>query len=151
MNGLTIPRFLIYDIIKFENKDVGRESFFPVRLKCIEVEIIGEFCSQNFLIFNFVLFLSSGPRYEAMKRGLINKSTEPFSVRHKMFWEISQAGALLGPKFAQNLSHEPDGLIFQPGKEPYIAGRCDEVLKWKPGSLNSVDFKLKITEETGVG
>lgn len=43
VNGLTIPRFLIYDIIKFENKDVGRESFFPVRLKCIEVEIIGEF------------------------------------------------------------------------------------------------------------
>lgn len=35
--------------------------------------------------------------------------------------------------------------------KPYIAGRCDEVLKWKPHTHNSVDFKLKIVVEDGQG
>lgn len=52
-----------------------------------------------------------------MKRGIINRALEPFSVRDKEFWEITQAAALLSPKFAQKLTHEPDGLIFQPSAE----------------------------------
>lgn len=132
VNGQHIPRYLVYDVIKYENEDLGKQEFYPNRLKCIETEVVN-------------------PRYEAMKRGIINKQKEPFSVRNKMFWDLTQARALLGPKFAKTLSHEPDGLVFQPSKEPYVAGRCDEVLKWKPLNLNSVDFKLKITEESGVG
>lgn len=49
-----------------------------------------------------------------MKKGLINKQREPFSVRDKMFWEVQQARSLLGEKFRKSLCHEPDGLIFQP-------------------------------------
>ena len=58
---------------------------------------------------------------------------------------------LLSPAFTKKLSHEPDGLIFQPLKEPYVTGPCPEVLKWKPLELNSVDFKLQIGEESGEG
>ena len=42
-------------------------------------------------------------------------------------------------------------MIFQPGKDPYKAGRDDTVLKWKPASMNSVDFKLKVVKESGLG
>lgn len=56
----------------------------------------------------------SEPRHEAMRRGLIQKNREPFSVRPKCFWDVNQARALLAPKFAKSLAHEPDGLIFQP-------------------------------------
>lgn len=35
--------------------------------------------------------------------------------------------------------------------QPYIPGSCSEVLKWKPLSHNSVDFKLKIETEEGQG
>lgn len=35
--------------------------------------------------------------------------------------------------------------------QPYLAGRCDDVLKWKPSSMNSIDFKLKIVNEEGEG
>lgn len=35
--------------------------------------------------------------------------------------------------------------------QPYIAGQCPSVLKWKPASMNSVDFKLKVAMETGLG
>lgn len=132
VNGTDIPRFLIYDIIKFDGQDVGQLPFYPIRLHCIENEIIK-------------------PRILAMESGYINKSKEPFSIRKKEFWPITQAANLLGEKFASTLSHEPDGLIFQPSKEPYKSGSCEDVLKWKPVELNSVDFRLKIVKEEGMG
>lgn len=97
VNGESIPRYLAYDIIKFQSQDVGKVEF-PVRMSCIENEIIT-------------------PRNMAIQQGLINKTLEPFSVRKKDFWDISQAASLLGEKFASTLSHEPDGLIFQPSRE----------------------------------
>ncbi|PSN46300.1 mRNA-capping enzyme [Blattella germanica] len=132
VNGQDIPRYLAYDIIKFDGCDVGKTPFYPVRLSCIEKEIVQA-------------------RHLAMKEGLIDKASEPFSVRLKQFWEVTQANSLLGEKFSKMLSHEPDGLIFQPSKDPYVAGRCRQVLKWKPLSHNSVDFKLKIVTQEGQG
>ncbi|CAG9814037.1 unnamed protein product [Phaedon cochleariae] len=132
VNGEDIPRYLAYDIIIFEGQQVGKLPFHTTRLHCLENEIIK-------------------PRYFAMENGAINKSLEPFSIRKKDFWQITQAASLLGEKFAKTLSHEPDGLIFQPAKEPYKAGRCDDVLKWKPLNMNSVDFRLKIMKEEGEG
>ncbi|XP_072936769.1 mRNA-capping enzyme [Epargyreus clarus] len=131
-NGEGRPRFLVYDIIRFENMNVGKESFYPVRLQCIEKEIIN-------------------PRNRAIVNGVIKKEQEPFSVQLKQFWAASRARALLQDKFARTLTHEPDGLIFQPSKDPYKAGRCDHVLKWKPPCLNSVDFRLKIVREDRAG
>lgn len=124
VNGQAVPRYLIYDIIKFNAQPVG-DCDFNTRLQCIEREIIS-------------------PRHEKMKTGLIDKTQEPFSVRYKPFYYICTSRKLLEGRFAKELSHEMDGLIFQPtGK--YKPGRCDDILKWKPPSLNSVDFRLKIT------
>uniref|UniRef100_A0A8C6RTK9 mRNA-capping enzyme n=1 Tax=Nannospalax galili TaxID=1026970 RepID=A0A8C6RTK9_NANGA len=130
VNGQAVPRYLIYDIIKFNAQPVG-DCDFNTRLQCIEREIIS-------------------PRHEKMKNGLINKTQEPFSVRSKPFFDISISRKLLEGNFAKEVSHEMDGLIFQPiGK--YKPGRCDDILKWKPPSLNSVDFRLKITRMGGEG
>lgn len=101
VNGEDIPRYLIYDIIKFNGIDVGKCPFFPTRLECIQKEIIR-------------------PRHEAMKIGRIDRSQEPFSVRQKEFWDVTQTSNLLGEKFAKQLSHEPDGLIFQPSNDVNI-------------------------------
>ena len=35
--------------------------------------------------------------------------------------------------------------------QSYKPGRNDDMLKWKPSTLNSVDFKLKIQTQQGVG
>lgn len=70
----------------------------------------------------------------------------------------------------KGLSHENDGLIFSPATDvretftidiqkliyylsiqPYQPGRCYELLKWKPSDLNTVDFKLSITETRAEG
>lgn len=131
VNNEHVPRYLIYDIIKFEKMDVGGTDF-GTRLICIEKEIIG-------------------PREEAKRLGKIDRTSEPFSVRKKDFWDITASRSLLGEKFNQGLSHEVDGLIFQPVPDKYVSGRCDAILKWKPPTLNSVDFKLKIVIENKPG
>ncbi|KAL6257564.1 hypothetical protein P5V15_011138 [Pogonomyrmex californicus] len=127
-----IPRYLVYDVIMYDGQDVSKLPFHQDRYFIIEHKIIAG-------------------RQKAMKEGRLIKEREPFSVRLKYFWDVTQSKNLLGEKFAKQLSHEPDGLIFQPAKEKYCSGVSTEVLKWKPLSLNSVDFKLKIVTETGVG
>ncbi|XP_058795670.1 mRNA-capping enzyme isoform X3 [Phymastichus coffea] len=130
--GKKYPRYLAYDVIMYDGKDVSKLPFHPNRYNIIEREIIGG-------------------RVRAMKEGRIIREQEPFSIRLKQFWDVTQANNLLGEKFARQLTHEPDGLIFQPSKEPYKTNQCPDVLKWKPLSLNSVDFKLKIVVESGEG
>ncbi|TWW68736.1 mRNA-capping enzyme [Takifugu flavidus] len=68
VNGQPVPRYLIYDIIKFNGQPVGQCNF-NIRLLCIEKEIIT-------------------PRMEKMKSGQIDKTKEPFSIRHKSFFDI---------------------------------------------------------------
>ncbi|VVC93221.1 unnamed protein product [Leptidea sinapis] len=131
-HGENKHRFLCYDIIRFEDMNVGKEAFYPVRLTCLDKEIIR-------------------PRTRAIEEGLIKKEREPFRVVLKYFWDVTMTEQLLGEKFAKTLHHEPDGLIFQPSKEPYVPGPCEDVLKWKPGHMNSVDFLLKIAVESGPG
>ncbi|KAF7378830.1 mRNA-capping enzyme [Vespula maculifrons] len=130
--GKEYARYLAYDIVMYDGKDVAKLPFHPDRYEIIEREVIKS-------------------RHRALKEGRIRREQEPFSVRLKHFWDVTQAANLLSEKFAKNLSHEPDGLIFQPSKESYCPGPSPEVLKWKPISLNSVDFRLKIVTETGVG
>uniref|UniRef100_A0A8C5DSM7 mRNA-capping enzyme n=1 Tax=Gouania willdenowi TaxID=441366 RepID=A0A8C5DSM7_GOUWI len=130
VNGQPVPRYLIYDIIKYNGQPVG-QCDFNTRLVCMEREIIS-------------------PRMEKMKVGQIDKTKEPFSVRNKPFFELHATRKLLEDSFMSQVSHEVDGLIFQPCG-PYKAGRCDDILKWKPPNLNSVDFRLKITKMGGEG
>lgn len=126
-----VPRYLVYDIVKFEGIDVGG-THFDRRLLCIQREIIG-------------------PRHMKMQQGLLDKSKEPFSVRAKQFWDIQTARKLLDGKFANEVSHVVDGLIFQPVAGRYMHGRNNDILKWKPASVNSVDFKLMIYKENKTG
>ncbi|XP_077990812.1 mRNA-capping enzyme-like [Glandiceps talaboti] len=124
ISGQSVPRYLVYDILKFEGQPVG-DTDFERRLLCIHKEIIG-------------------PRHEHMKQGRIDRTKEPFSVRAKPFWDVTTATKIVDGRFAQECGHETDGLIFQPVPDRYEPGRCKHVLKWKPPTLNSVDFRLKI-------
>ena len=151
----TILRHITF--LDGKQQDVGNCDFVT-RLTAIEREIIG-------------------PRNKFIQQGLIDKEAEPFRVRLKQFWDISETHILLGPKFKKDLlGHEPDGLVFQPVDhvsdditkklntkdalraylydfffQKYECGRDDKILKWKPSSHNSVDFKLQIVREEGLG
>jgi len=60
-------------------------------------------------------------------------------VRH-LFAAHSEKSATAASQFIPRLSHEADGLIFQPIDDHYVPGTCDELLKWKFAELNTVDF-----------
>eukprot|EP00058_Branchiostoma_floridae_P002476 XP_002587964.1 hypothetical protein BRAFLDRAFT_87359 [Branchiostoma floridae] len=91
----------------YKGQPVG-ECDFSRRLLCIRKEI-------------------EETRDSQAQAGTLDKSREPFSVRHKPFWDIT-----MSPK-------------------KYVGGRCDDILKWKPPTLNTVDFKLQIRREGGEG
>ena len=97
-DGQNIPRYLVYDIVALNGYPIGTKPFFPTRYETIKKEI-------------------TEPRYEAMKIGLINRAKEPFSIRAKDFFTVKYAEKFLSEKFCKALSHEPDGLIFQPSRE----------------------------------
>ncbi|XP_037570170.1 mRNA-capping enzyme [Dermacentor silvarum] len=130
-NGRKVPRYLIYDIIRFQGEEVWGVDFCR-RLTCISRELYE-------------------PRKAAMQEGRINRDNEPFGVRHKQFWDAAVTYKLLSDKFAQSMPHELDGLIFQPKMDSYVCGRANDVLKWKPPHLNTIDFRLKITKDSGPG
>ncbi|XP_046973688.1 mRNA-capping enzyme-like [Vanessa cardui] len=132
VKGVAKVRYLCYDIIRFDNINVGKEPFYTVRLKCIDNEIIK-------------------PRERAIESGRIDKNSEPFRVGLKHFWDVTITKQLLEDKFIKTLTHEHDGLIFQPADDPYVAGTCQSVLKWKPSDMNSIDFKLKIVRDDRAG
>lgn len=128
---IKVPRLLIYDVIRIDGTDT-KDWNFRKRMDCIWKEIIA-------------------PRTKAMGTGRIRRDLEPISIRIKDFWPLEQVRKVFDPKFLNAVGHEIDGLIFQPVNESYRPGRLDTLLKWKPPSHNSIDFKLKIIREERPG
>lgn len=129
VHGKKRPRYLIYDIVCFPGTKIG-QCDFDQRFKCIKEQVID-------------------PRTEGFESRRIDPSRESFGIRRKDFWEIVGAKKILSPQF--KVGHETDGLIFQPVPDPYQPGTCETILKWKPHTLNSIDFRLKIFETNAPG
>jgi mRNA-capping enzyme len=122
-NGQKIPRYLIYDVITLNGVMVGKQNFDKrcAKIKSVIVEA----------------------RRRAKHANIIPREGEAFKVADKGFWFLHDAKKT----WALNVTHEKDGLIFQPLEPPYTGGTCREILKWKPPELNSIDFKMIIREE----
>ncbi|XP_046441142.1 mRNA-capping enzyme-like [Daphnia pulex] len=124
-DGMRHPRYLIYDLVSLEGNQICQDNF-SIRYSAIEKEIIE-------------------PRVVAMNSGrIIREEREPIGIEQKEFRPVAATSTLLEEMFMRQLQYEADGLVFQPIQEPYKAGQCSSVLKWKPPSHNSVDFRLKI-------
>lgn len=57
-------------------------------------------------------------------------------------WQTPYLFKMIDPKSGV-LLHENDGLIFTTDACPYYPGTCEEIVKWKPSHLNTIDFELK--------
>jgi len=117
--------------MQFEGSSEVAQCDHKRRLLCIQKELIE-------------------PRDAAAQQGRLDKSSEPFGIRAKTFWDVADTKMVL-EKFIPQLTHENDGLIFSPNADPYLPGQCNELLKWKPADLNTVDFRLSITDKHGQG
>ena len=120
--GKEYPRYLAYDVVMYDEMKVSKMNFYPDRYGIIEKEIMAG-------------------RHRAMKEGRLIREKEPFSVRLKEFWEVTQARNLLSDKFVKKLDHEPDGVVFQSAKACYKTGQCPEILNGRLMETCTLEFR----------
>ncbi|CAF3647715.1 unnamed protein product [Rotaria socialis] len=122
-DGSNEPSFWINDIIMYNGQNVSKKTF-PQRLT---------------LIFQSIVNI----RNKVIGNSHIKKATQPFSIRNKYFFGLSEVNSLLSRNFIETIPHEIDGLLFLPEKDAYKSGECLRVLKWKENE--TIEFRLKIT------
>lgn len=83
--------------------------------------------------------------YIQMTMSEVEENTKPINkieVYLKDFYNVDAVEFIL-KNVVHKLEHENDGIIFTFNQYPYTPGTCYEIIKWKPPSLNTVDFKLR--------
>ena len=109
VDGLFKPSFWINDIIVYNGNDVSKKPFKD-RLKFISESIVRI-------------------RDSAIAKGYIEKTTQPFLIKNKLFFGLPEVTKLLSPKYLATIPHKIDGLFFQPENDPYTTGECPNLLK----------------------
>ena len=126
-DGTQRRRFLVYDCVSALGERLAEKPFVE-RYALISKSVVdprGAFLA------------------EAGKSGAYDFSKEPFSVRRKDFAPLAGTEKFVH-SFIPRLTHECDGLIFQPSRARYENGTMPALLKWKFTHLNSVDFLLRL-------
>ena len=126
-DGTQRRRFLVYDCVSALGERLAEKPFVE----------------RYALISKSVVDPRSAFLAEAGKSGAYDFSKEPFSVRRKDFAPLAGTEKFVH-SFIPRLTHECDGLIFQPSRARYENGTMPALLKWKFTHLNSVDFLLRL-------
>lgn len=128
-DGRQVRAFYVYDLLMLNGVDVmgcpWKERFMFMR------EVTEPRDYERSLIADPSKKWPHRYRYDA----------EPFSVKIKQFWPLHQVASVFR-NVVPNLRHENDGIILQCYTSEYVPDACDDLLKWKPASHNSVDFML---------
>ena len=141
-DGTQKRRFLVYDILSSGHGAMAQplryaDMPFEQRWKLIKDELAVPYTlgKQHELIDR-----STGKTLKPV--GYYDYAAEEFTIRRKEFWSLEKTSWTCKSHVPQ-LTHESDGLIFQPSKAKYETGRCHNLFKWKFAHLNSVDFFFK--------
>ncbi|GAB1517967.1 Dcp1p-Dcp2p decapping enzyme complex alpha subunit [Rhizoctonia solani] len=70
------------------------------------------------------------------------RAVQPFGIHEKEMQRSYSIEMVL--QSIPNLKHGNDGLIFTCAESGYVIGTDHRILKWKPPSENSIDFKLEL-------
>ena len=90
INGVEKPRLLIYDIMLFENSSDVMLCHHQRRLLCAEKELIQPREEAVSYHGNPPIIIVCNISCLQAAAGSLNKQTEPFSVRFKQFWDVSE-------------------------------------------------------------
>jgi len=83
--------------------------------------------------------LGARQKFHAWSNMFLN---EPFQIKAKAMYRAEDVQFVV-ENVLPNLPHEQDGLIYTPVDKPYRPGTDFGLFKWKPPSMNSVDFLFK--------
>ncbi|KAI8335846.1 mRNA capping enzyme, catalytic domain-containing protein [Chlamydoabsidia padenii] len=116
-NGNKTYRFLIFDLMASNGMSIIQRSF-NTRLGMLQQDVI-----------------------QSYKHNLRTQSDPPpFTIELKKM-ERSYGLRLVFEQISK-LRHNSDGIIWTPVKCPYVPGKCEKLLKWKPPEKNTVDFRI---------
>lgn len=122
-------RYLIFDTLVHLGQDVRRENFVN-RLQCAE------------------LFLNNNKFSMGWNGDSTANESEPIIEMYvKDFFDLDchkdRQLEFLFETYIKCLNHKNDGVIFNKKfNAPYLSGKNDGYLKWKPPHLNTIDFLL---------
>lgn len=72
------------------------------------------------------------------------KKDDPWiEIYMKDMFEVWEVNSLFKLIESHLLLHENDGLIFTVDACPYYPGTCEQIVKWKPPEMNTIDFQIK--------
>lgn len=72
-----------------------------------------------------------------------NSGEEPVKIFLKDFF-LDRHTKFIHDNVIPKLDHGNDGIIYTMNACPYYPGTCQQIIKWKPAWMNSVDFNLKL-------
>lgn len=121
--GRPQPKFLVFDCLVLDGKSLMQRSLD---------KRIGYF--KQYVMRPYTDLFS---RYEA------EKATQAFLVEMKDM-QFAYAIEMMFREVLPRLRHGNDGLIFTCKPTPYQHGTDPHILKWKPSSENTVDFRLQL-------
>ncbi|CAK0906606.1 unnamed protein product [Prorocentrum cordatum] len=117
-------RYLVYDAVRICDEDVSHRTLLHRLRRALQDVAL--------------------PKERMMAGG---GRRDPVQLLVKDFFEIWQMQDVMG--LSKHFPHKVDGLVFTPVQVPYVTGSCPSLFKWKPASLNTVDFKLRLIKGGG--
>ncbi|GIM08149.1 hypothetical protein Vretimale_12219 [Volvox reticuliferus] len=143
-------RYLIYDLCMINNEPLI-EKPWKERYRAIDSHIVLPRNAERAYIDKWRGRTFDHERADYLSPPLGYVYTEErFSVRRKDFWPTWQIDKVF-QRFTNthSIGHESDGIILQGVEDPYIAGTCERLYKWKFAHMNSVDFLLRCESRIG--
>ncbi|KAG0368348.1 Dcp1p-Dcp2p decapping enzyme complex alpha subunit [Gamsiella multidivaricata] len=123
-NGQFVVRYLAFDLLAYSGQSIIAKPLTS-RLARLQCEFVTPY--REMLRTANPQFVHSQPFKVSLKEMNLSYGIE------KMFREV-----------IPNLKHGSDGLIFTSSVAPYVPSTNVKMLKWKPPSENTVDFKLTL-------
>ncbi|KAF9408575.1 Dcp1p-Dcp2p decapping enzyme complex alpha subunit [Podila epigama] len=121
-NGQQLVRYLAFDLLAYHGHSIIDKPL-KSRLARLQSEFIGPYRQ-----------MVAHPNF---------RMPQPFKVTLKQM-ELSYGIEKMFNEVIPQLRHGNDGLIFTSAVAPYIPSTNTKMLKWKPPSENTIDFKLTL-------
>ncbi|KRX04109.1 Nucleic acid-binding, OB-fold [Pseudocohnilembus persalinus] len=134
-------KYMIFDCL-YANESLQTQENYHFRLKHAEgflklKETVSQLNLKNFY----------EPCEQLIRFREVVENYQKILVVLKDFYYFQQATEYLFRNYIPCLPHKNDGLIFTQINAQYKPGTMQEIIKWKPPHMNSIDFTIKINYE----
>jgi ATP-dependent DNA ligase len=149
-NVMHEVNFLVFDAVVLSGVNVGHLKFKrrlqeltlffkKIRFQNFQMDVKEKFVQsyKNQMEHDFLLVLQNKSNEEC-----INKIKKfQIAIFMKDYFTFDKIEYLY-TQICHKLNHENDGIILNLDDYPYYTGPADEIFKWKPAHLNTVDFEI---------